>query len=143
MLAGCHNMIQHLSDGYDTQIGDGGASLSGGQRQRIGLARAIFGNPSLVVLDEPNANLDSAGEEALLKAVQALSEAGTAVIIISHKLNALAITTKILAMRDGAVQMFGGRDEVLAQMVGPRVVPSMPTPGFATPVPTSKASGAE
>ena len=140
-LAGCHGMIQHLSDGYDTQIGEGGAALSGGQRQRIGLARAIYGMPSLIVLDEPNANLDSAGEEALLKAVQTLASTGTVVVLITHKLNALAITTKILTLKDGMAQMFGDRDEVLSKVVGPRVVPSAQAP--LQPAPAAKISGAE
>jgi ATP-binding cassette, subfamily C, bacterial len=121
-MAGCHEMIQQLGDGYDTQIGEGGYALSGGQRQRIALARALFGNPCLVVLDEPNASLDSAGEEALMAAVQKLRAAGTTVVIITHKVNILAGTDKILIMNQGTVQSFGPRDEILGRLAGPRAV---------------------
>lgn len=121
-VAGCHEMIQQLPDGYNTQIGEGGYALSGGQRQRIALARALFGRPCLVILDEPNASLDSAGEEALMSAVQRLRAAGTTVVIITHKVNILAGTDKILIMSQGTVQAFGGRDEILGRLAGPRAV---------------------
>jgi ATP-binding cassette subfamily C protein len=121
-LAGCHEMIQQLGDGYDTQIGEGGYALSGGQRQRIALARALYGNPSLVILDEPNASLDSVGEEALMTAVQKLRAAGTTVVIITHKVNILAGTDKILIMNQGSVQSFGSRDEILGRLAGPRAL---------------------
>ncbi len=123
-LAGCQELIQHLPDGFNTQVGDGGEALSGGQRQRIGLARALYGKPSLVVLDEPNANLDAAGEDALLKAVQTLKSLQTTVVIITHKINILAGADKILIMNDGAVQAFGTRDAILQRLMGPRVVPA-------------------
>jgi ATP-binding cassette subfamily C protein len=121
-LAGCHEMIQQLADGYDTQIGEGGQALSGGQRQRIALARALYGNPCLIVLDEPNASLDAAGEEALLFAVQKVRAAGGTVVIITHKVNILAVTDKIMVMGQGAVQAFGVRDEILGRLTGPRAV---------------------
>jgi ATP-binding cassette subfamily C protein len=121
-LAGCHEVIQSMPDGYNTQIGEGGQALSGGQRQRVALARALYGNPSLVVLDEPNSNLDSAGEEALNAAIQAMKARGTTVVLITHKVNILAIADKILVMAGGAVQGFGPRDEVLGKLMGPRVV---------------------
>ena len=121
-LAGCHQMIQQLSDGYDTQIGEGGHALSGGQRQRIALARALFGKPAIVILDEPNASLDSLGEEALMNAVQRIRAAGATVIIITHKVNILACTDKIIIMSGGVVQSFGSRDEILGKLVGPRAV---------------------
>jgi len=123
-LAGCQELIQHLPEGFNTQVGDGGEALSGGQRQRIGLARALYGRPSLVVLDEPNANLDAAGEDALLKAVQTLKSLQTTVVIITHKINILAGADKILIMNDGAVQAFGTRDAILQRLMGPRVVPA-------------------
>jgi ATP-binding cassette subfamily C protein len=125
-LAGCHSMIQQMPDGYNTQIGDGGQSLSGGQRQRIGLARALYGTPSLVVLDEPNASLDSAGEEALLEALKAMRAEGVTLIIITHKINALAVADRILVLADGQVKSFGPRDEVLGKLVAPRVVQGQP-----------------
>jgi ATP-binding cassette subfamily C protein len=124
VLAGCHEMVQQLSGGYDTQIGDGGYALSGGQRQRIALARSLYGNPCLVVLDEPNASLDSAGEEALMHAVQKIRAAGTTVVLVTHKVNILAGTDKILIMNQGGVQAFGPRDEILGRLAGPRAVAS-------------------
>jgi ATP-binding cassette subfamily C protein len=139
-LAGCHELIQHLAQGYNTQIGEGGQALSGGQRQRVGLARALYGKPSFVVLDEPNANLDSAGEEALLVAVHKLKAMKTTVVIISHKINILAAVDKILVMADGAVQSFGSRDAVLQKLVGPRVVATSPPP---LALPTHSAKQAE
>lgn len=124
-LAGVHEMIQQMPDGYDTQIGEGGAILSGGQRQRIGLARALFGSPVLVVLDEPNANLDSAGESALLDAIRSLKEQKTTVIFVTHKTNMLSLADKVLLLDQGALRLFGERDEVLSKIFGgPKVVAS-------------------
>lgn len=115
-LAHAHGMIQRMPDGYDTEIGDGGLGLSGGQRQRIGLARAVFGDPKLVVLDEPNANLDQAGEAALSAAIKELKEANASIVMVGHRPSTLSEATKILLLRDGRVQCFGPRDEVLARM---------------------------
>ncbi len=132
-LAGCHELIQRLAQGYNSQIGEGGQALSGGQRQRIALARALYGNPSLIVLDEPNANLDAAGEEALLAAIQKLKATRTTVVIISHKINVLAGVDKILIMADGTAQAFGTREAILPRLIGPRAIPPAPaqTPAAA------------
>jgi ATP-binding cassette subfamily C protein len=121
-LAGCHELIQSLPDGYNTNIGDSGQVLSGGQRQRIALARCLYRSPSFLVLDEPNANLDSAGEEALLWAIQRLKAAGTTVVVITHKLNILSVVDKIVILRDGTVQAFGNKEEVLSGSTGPRAI---------------------
>lgn len=118
-LAGVHEMIQGLPKGYNTQIGEGGSSLSGGQRQRIGLARAIYDMPALVVLDEPNSNLDSDGEAALLNAINTLKEAKRTVVIVTHKTNILAVADKIVLMAGGKVQGFGPRDAILAKLIAP------------------------
>lgn len=121
-MAGVHEMIQHLPQGYNTQIGDSGHALSGGQRQRIGLARAIYGLPALIVLDEPNANLDAAGEQSLMNTIRALKAAKRTVVLVTHKTNILTMCDAILMIADGTVQAFGKRDEVLARVMGPRVV---------------------
>jgi ATP-binding cassette subfamily C protein/ATP-binding cassette subfamily C exporter for protease/lipase/ATP-binding cassette subfamily C protein EexD len=112
-LAHAHEMIQHFPQGYDTQIGDGGVRLSGGQRQRIGLARAVFGNPRFIVLDEPNANLDQAGEAALAQAIETLKRSGVALIIVGHRPSTLSVANKILFLKEGRTAMFGERDQVL------------------------------
>ena len=112
-LAGVHELILRLPMGYDTQIGDGGAGLSGGQKQRIGLARALYDSPTLIVLDEPNSNLDDAGEAALTQAIVELRKQGKTVILISHRPSIIGVTSKLLVMRDGINQAFGPTQEVL------------------------------
>ena len=114
--AGLHEMILRIPKGYDTPIGEAGGMLSGGQRQRIGLARAVYGDPVLVVLDEPNANLDDVGEQALVRTVQGLKAAGKTVFLITHRPGILAVADRILILRDGLVQADGPRDEVLAAL---------------------------
>jgi ATP-binding cassette subfamily C protein EexD len=116
--AGVHDMILRLPDGYDTKIGVGGATLSGGQRQRVGIARAIYNNPVLVVLDEPNSNLDEMGERGLVQAVNALKQSGTTVIIITHRPSILQVTNKLAMMKQGLLEMYGGTNEVLAKIRG-------------------------
>jgi ATP-binding cassette subfamily C protein len=111
-MCGGHEIILRFPNGYDTDIGSGGANLSGGQRQRIGLARAFYGNPKLVVLDEPNANLDEAGELALAGALKAAKAKGIAVIVISHRPSILSEVDKIMVIQDGAVASFGTKEEV-------------------------------
>jgi PrtD family type I secretion system ABC transporter len=121
-LAGVHDMVQQMPNGYDTQIGEGGQSLSGGQRQRIGLARALFGEPAIVVLDEPNSNLDANGEASLLEAICHLKQRGTTVVFVTHKMNILSVADNVLLMERGAVSLYGERDEMLAKLGGPKVV---------------------
>lgn len=120
--AGVHELILRFPEGYDTQIGVSGAVLSGGQRQRIGLARAMYGDPVLVVLDEPNSNLDDAGEAALVEAIRELKRGGRTVILITHRTNVLATVDSLLVLRDGALVLYGPRDEVLARLNSANVV---------------------
>lgn len=115
-LADVHAMILHLPDGYDTYVGAGGATLSGGQRQRIALARALYDNPVVVVLDEPNSNLDEAGEKALVYALENLKARGTTTILITHRPAVLQVTNKLALMSEGALQMFGPTQEVLQKL---------------------------
>lgn len=111
-MCGAHEMILRFSEAYDTDIGTGGSNLSGGQRQRIGLARAFFGNPKLVVLDEPNANLDEAGEIALSSALKEAKKRGITTVVISHRPSILSEVDKVLVLQDGAVASFGTKEEV-------------------------------
>ena len=118
-LAGVHELILRMPKGYDTEVGEGGVVLSAGQRQRVGLARAMLGTPPLVVLDEPNAALDAEGEEALMRAIDAMKAAGSTVVIISHKVGVFRAADKMLVLREGRIDLFGPRDQVMARLVKP------------------------
>jgi ATP-binding cassette subfamily C exporter for protease/lipase len=113
---GVHETILALPNGYATEIGDEGSLLSGGQRQRIGLARAIYGQPRFLVLDEPNSSLDEAGERALIATLQALKAQGTTIVLITHRSNVLGIVDMLLVLADGQVRLSGPRDQVLAAL---------------------------
>jgi len=118
-LAGVHELILRLPKGYDTPVGEGGAVLSGGYRQRIALARAVYGDPSLVVLDEPSSNLDGDGDIALAHCVAELKQRGVTVMIVSHRPNTVGMADKLLVLKDGAVEMFGTRTEVQTRLTRP------------------------
>lgn len=111
--AGVHDMILKMPEGYDTLLGDGGAGLSGGQKQRIGLARAMYDDPSLIVLDEPNSNLDDVGEQALLAAIIDLRKRGKTIVLITHRTSILGATTKLLLLQDGTAKLFGPTNQVV------------------------------
>lgn len=139
-MAGMHEMILRFPNGYDTQIGDAGSALSGGQRQRIAFARAIYGNPKFVVLDEPNSNLDDLGEAALVRAIKELKQRGTTVVLITHRTSIISAVDKLLLLVDGAVQLFGPRDQVLqaiqqrAQTAANQTKPGMTSPAISTAI---------
>jgi len=132
--ADVHEMILDLPQGYDTEIGDGGAWLSGGQRQRIGLARALYGEPRLLVLDEPSSSLDTMAENRLIETLAAL-KGKTTVVLVTHRLNLLGLADKVLLLRNGAVGSFGPRDEVMARLSRP------PSDGALRVVPGAAAAG--
>jgi PrtD family type I secretion system ABC transporter len=120
--AGAHEVILRLPNGYDTPIGEGGVALSGGMRQRVGLARALYGNPRLIILDEPNSNLDDEGEKALTLALAAMKAARRTVIVVTHRPQILAHVDRIMVMAFGKALVTGPRDEVIAKMRGQKVV---------------------
>ena len=133
-LVGLHELIEAMPLGYNSPIGRDGAILSGGQRQRVGLARAIYGRPVFVVLDEPNSSLDEVGDVALAKAILTLKQLGTTFVVMTHRTSVLGVADKMLVMREGTQQAFGPRDEVLAAMQNarqPAQVASAPTPKAA------------
>jgi ATP-binding cassette, subfamily C, bacterial len=111
--ADVHEMIGRLPLGYETHLGEAGFTISGGQRQRLALARALFGTPRLVVLDEPNANLDGAGEQALMQTIREAKKAGITVIIVAHRMSVMTVADKLLVLRDGTVEQFGPRQDVM------------------------------
>lgn len=115
--AGVHEMIVRMPDGYRTQLGPLGASLSGGQRQRIGLARALYGNPFIVVLDEPNSNLDGEGEAALSVAIEGIKQRGGIVIIIAHRPSALTVVDLVAVVQNGRMTAFGPKNEIIGNQV--------------------------
>jgi len=122
-MAGMHEMVLRLPNGYDTQIGESGAALSAGQRQRIALARALYRDPFLVVLDEPNSNLDAEGDQALTHAIMRVRARGGIVIVVAHRTSALAGVDQLMVMAEGRVQALGPKDAVLAKMMQPRPAP--------------------
>ncbi len=146
-LAGVHELIARLPQAYDTELGDGGAVLSGGQRQRIALARALYGAPKLVVLDEPNASLDAEGEAALAAALVALKQAGTTVVLVSHRPALMRHADTVAVLRDGALEVAGPRDAVLARLAGATVHPlrrgaTPPDPNAHTAAPAAQGAQA-
>ncbi|MBK1668706.1 type I secretion system permease/ATPase [Rhodovibrio sodomensis] len=140
-MAGVHEMILRLPDGYDTQIGAGGQALSGGQRQRVALARALYGDVRFVLLDEPNANLDTEGEKALIAAIGRLRGEGRTVVIITHRPQLLSGVDKVLAIDSGRVQAFGPREDVLARYIRPSVVSEPHSGRSASPDQGSPSAG--
>src|SRR5258707_419381 len=121
-MAVSQELILRLLKAYETEVGDSGHTLSAGQRQRVGLARSMLGSPAFIVLDEPNASLDAEGEEALLKAIDAMKSNGATVVIISHKPSIFRAADRMLVLRDGRIELFGPRDQVMNRLMKPTEV---------------------
>jgi PrtD family type I secretion system ABC transporter len=132
-LAGAHDMILKLPQGYETSIGEDGSTLSGGQRQQVALARAVFGSPCFVVLDEPNANLDTEGDAALGKCLANLKARNVTVVIVSHRLNVLQSVDKVLYLQQGQIRQMMTREELLKQMAGGQTSPAQAVSAAAAP----------
>jgi ATP-binding cassette subfamily C protein EexD len=115
-MADVHDLILRLPEGYDTHIGASGGNLSGGQRQRVGLARALYGNPAIIVLDEPNSNLDEQGEVALGNTINRLKKENATVVVVTHRNNVLAHVDKLLILNDGILTVYGPKDQVIAHL---------------------------
>ena len=141
-LAGVHQLILQLPEGYDTRLGEGGAGLSGGQKQRIGLARALYGLPAVIVLDEPNSNLDEAGEQALLQAIVQLKQHKRTLILITHKPNVLTLTDQLLILREGQLQAFGPTAKVLGAPTAAKPAAAKPAMNVSYRLGTAEASKA-
>jgi ATP-binding cassette subfamily C protein len=124
--AGVHELILNLPEGYETEVGEQGTALSAGQAQRVALARALYGSPFLVVLDEPNSNLDAEGDEALTRAILGVRSRGGIVVVVAHRPSAIAGVDLLMAMNQGRMQAFGPKDEVLAKVLNREVVPARP-----------------
>jgi ATP-binding cassette subfamily C protein len=122
--AGVHDLILRLPDGYETRTGESGTSLSAGQRQRVALARALYDDPFLVVLDEPNSNLDTEGEAALTQAIRGARDRGAIVIVVAHRSSALTPADLVLVLNEGRMQDFGPKEEVLRKVLRPRPAPA-------------------
>jgi len=117
--AGVHEMIIKMRDGYNTQVGEQGVALSAGQAQRLALARALYGDPFLIVLDEPNSNLDSEGDGALTRAIRAARERGAIVVVVAHRPIGIEAVDQVLVLKDGRMQAFGPKEQVLQPRVAP------------------------
>ena len=141
-LAGVHQLILQLPEGYETRLGEGGAGLSGGQKQRIGLARALYGLPAVIVLDEPNSNLDEAGEQALLQAIVQLKQHKRTLILITHKPNVLTLTDQLLILREGQLQAFGPTAKVLGAPTAAKPAAAKPAMNVSYRLGTAEASKA-
>lgn len=133
--AGLHQIILHLSEGFQTRVGEGGAALSAGQRQLVGVARALYGDPFLVVMDEPNSNLDMDGDVALATAIASVRARGGVAIVVAHRPSVLANLDQLLVMQAGSVQAFGAKEEILAKMTRPAVKPAAENRQAMTVVP--------
>ncbi|WP_371398062.1 type I secretion system permease/ATPase [Fretibacter rubidus] len=140
-MADVHSMILGLENGYDTRIGEGGAVLSGGQTQRIALARALYGKPKLLVLDEPNSNLDSDGDAALSRAIKLLRKQGSTVIVMAHRPSAISAVDKLLMLKDGRQVAFGPKDEVLKSVTKSVPQTTKPRPAPPAKIPSTSTTG--
>jgi len=138
VIAGVHEMISHMPQGYDTVLQEGGAPLSGGQKQRIALARALFGDPAVIVLDEPNSNLDAVGEQALNETLRRAKARGVTVVVITQRPALLASVDKVLVLRNGRAEAFGPPSKVLHRVVPGGAIDATVKPSTRTPAPPRK-----